>query len=297
MAVSHALVLLAVAGCQRNLPPTPRVDAAVAVRLRETLLAASQSSGEEAAGEQQATGEGWSTLRGRFLLAGEAPSRPRLVVTRDTEVCSPGGREVLSEALLVDSATRGIANVVVFARDVRRVHESARPDDSQVVFDQRECVFLSHVLGVKVGQTLDIKNSDPIGHNTNIQTQKGAPFNQIIASGGSIAFQPTAPEAMPVSVVCNIHPWMQAYLLPRADGYFAVTATDGSFELAHLPAGESVELQVWHESAVGAGGSLAVDTAEARELGWSKRGRFQVKLEPDQPLDITVEVPPSAFRL
>ena len=64
--------------------------------------------------------------------------------------------------------SKGIKNVAVFLRDASRVHDSAKPKADPVVFDQKDCVFLSHVVGVTVGQTLDIKNSDPTGHNTNI---------------------------------------------------------------------------------------------------------------------------------
>ena len=42
--------------------------------------------------------------------------------------------------------------------------------------------------------------------------------------------------------------------------------------------------------------SLVVETPEAQALAWSKRGRFQVKLEADQPQEITIEVPPEAFK-
>ena len=89
---------------------------------------------------------------------------------------------------------------------------------------------------------------------------------------------------------------MQAYLLPRKNGYFAVTATDGSFEIANLPAGEALEFQVWHESATGPAGGLVVDSPEAKEYKWSKKGRFKVQLVEDQETEMTLNVPASAFR-
>ena len=46
---------------------------------------------------------------------------------------------------------------------------------------------------------------------------------------------------------------MIGYLLPRKNGYFAMTDADGKFEIANVPAGEPLEFQVWHESGAGAG--------------------------------------------
>jgi hypothetical protein len=88
---------------------------------------------------------------------------------------------------------------------------------------------------------------------------------------------------------------MVAYMLPRKNGYFAITGPDGSFEIANLPAGEDVEIQVWHERGAGAKGVLIVDTDAAKELKWSKKGRFKVKLEEGETREIKIVVPASAF--
>ena len=65
-------------------------------------------------------------------------------------------------------------------------------------------------------------------------------------------------------------------MLPRNDKYFAVTKDDGSFEIPNLPAGEEVEIQVWHERGAGPGGALVLPK---KDLKWTPKGRFKVKLE------------------
>jgi hypothetical protein len=35
---------------------------------------------------------------------------------------------------------------------------------------------------------------------------------------------------------------------------------------------------------------------DKKELKWSPKGRFKVKLEADKPLDLSLEVPASAFK-
>ena len=109
------------------------------------------------------------------------------------------------------------------------------------VFDQKHCMFLTHVMACQVNSKIDIKNSDPIGHNTKIDPQKGVPFNQNLPAKQTRGLHADRRRGVAGPVSCSIHPWMRAYMLPRKDKYFAVTKPDGSFEIPNLPAGEEVE--------------------------------------------------------
>jgi hypothetical protein len=100
---------------------------------------------------------------------------------------------------------------------------------------------------------------------------------------------------MPAQVTCSIHPWMVAYMLPRENGYHAVTDAEGLFEITNVPAGEEIEFQVWHESATGSGG-LVGTTPDASDVKWTNRGRFTITLEPDSEKEIKVIVPQKSFR-
>jgi len=282
-------------GCARpaSAGPSPNAQAASEIRAKLTSGAEATAAGGDAVAES--TGTGWGTLKGTFKFVGTPPVPGKLKVDKDVEVCGKGQGTV--DNSLVVASDGGIANIVVYAR-AKRVHESAAPlaaenDAPPVVFDQKECVFLTHVAATQVNQKLDIKNSDPVGHNTKIDPLKGAAFNQNLPVGQSLLYVPTAEEATPAPVSCSIHPWMKAYLLPRKDKYFAVTKPDGSFEIANLPAGEEVELQVWHERAAGANGALVLPN---KELKWSNKGRFKIKLEADETKDLALEVPAAAFQ-
>jgi hypothetical protein len=291
-----AALLLATAGCARRVDAGPRVDLKEAKKVRETLLAAkTEGAGPAAAGTAAATGTGWATLKGTFTLVGPAPAPRKLNVNKDEGVCTKGNQGLLDDSLVVDSGG-GIANVVVYAK-CKRVHESAAAGalaGKEAEFDQKNCMFKSHVLGVQVGQHLVIKNSDPIGHNTNIAPSKGASFNQTIAADGSAAWPVQTEESFPAPVSCNIHPWMRAYLLPRKDLYFAVTKPDGSFEIANLPAGEEIELQLWHERGAGSQGALVLK--EPADLHCSDKGRCKLTLKADETKTFDVKVPLSALR-
>jgi hypothetical protein len=278
------LVVLAVglAGCGPGRVTGPVADSAAAAALRQTLLAAGAGESGEATAEEGPVGTGWATLKGRFVFAGTPGERKVLVVDKDMEVCGKGGMKLYDQSLRIDSSTKGLADVVVFVRKASRVKEASPPAE-QLVFDQKDCEFLSPVFAARVGQAVDVRNSDPIGHNTNIS---GTPFNQLIPAGGSTLFTPNAETGMPISVTCNIHPWMKAYAVFRKDGYVAVSAIDGAFELADLPAGESLEFQVWHPRAAA---GLKLDRPD---LKWNPKGRFQITLQPDEVKDLgTLEVP------
>jgi hypothetical protein len=287
-----ACVAASLTGCnqQANLGPVANIQAAESIR---KVLTAGSAGGEQQA-EAASTGTGWATLRGQFVYDGTPPQRPPYNVTKEHNICAPGGQPPPQEKLVVDQASGGIQNVAIYLRTASRVHDSAQPKTDSIVFDQKECVFLTHVIPVSVGQPIQIKNSDPTGHNTKIEGRANT-FNQTIPAGGAIPFTPQREETAPAPVSCSIHPWMSAYILPRKNGYVAVTDAEGKFEIANLPAGEPIEFQVWHESGAAAGQGL-VGATEAPDVKWSNRGRVTVTLPAGEVKEIKVVVPPSAFR-
>jgi hypothetical protein len=287
VAVAAAMLV----GCQSRVNLGPVADVSSAKAIREAFGSGAAAGGEKAAAKP--TGSGWATLRGQFVYDGTPPDAKPYDVTKEPEVCTVGGKAPLQETLVVDSGSKGIKNVVVFLRDASRVHESAAPKKDTVVFDQKHCLFLTHVVGVTVGETVNIKNSDPIGHNTNIL---GTGFNPTVPADGSAAYAVQKEVSVPNEVKCGIHPWMTAYMLQRKNGYFAVTDAQGNFEIPNVPAGEQLEFQVWHESGTAAGNGLVGTTPDAKDVKWTNRGRVTLMLQPDEKKEIKVVVPAKAFR-
>ena len=290
-----ALVTIVFAtGCSPSGPFGPVANSDNSEAIRAVLVSSTGGGGGPAV--VQPTGTGWATLKGRFVFGGTARQRQPMQITKELGICAPGGNVPLDEVFLVDDASQGIANVVVTLRKASRVHESAQGGLESNLFDQKQCIFLSHVFGAIVGQDIEIKNSDPTGHNTNIEAKNGTPLNELIGANGSVMYRPSAAESMPVKVGCNIHPWMQSYMVIRKNAYFAISGVDGSFEIANLPAGEPLDFQVWHEYAVGSSRGLFVESAP-KDLKWSKRGRFKLTLQEDETKELPpLEVTAKAFR-
>jgi plastocyanin len=195
-----------------------------------------------------ALAEEWGTLKGRFTFGGAVPASSELKADKDVEVC--GKHKLLSEEMGV-GADKGVANVVVFVRDKSvKVHpDLAASKSEKVVLDNKNCRFEPHVAFVQTGQTLVLKNSDTVGHNSNVATIKNPPSNSLIPAGGESTVTFSNDEAIPAQVTCNIHPWMKSWLVVRPNPYAAVSKADGSFEIKNVPAGGELELQLWHEKA------------------------------------------------
>lgn len=195
-----------------------------------------------------ASAEEWGTLKGRFTFGGAAPTAAELKADKDVEVC--GKHKLLNEEMVV-GADKGVANVVIFVRDKSvKVHpDLAAAKGEKVVLDNKDCRFEPHVAFVQTGQTLVLKNSDTVGHNSNVATIKNPPSNSLIPAGGESPITFSNDEAIPAQITCNIHPWMKSWLVVRSNPYAAVSKADGSFEIKNVPAGGELELQLWHEKA------------------------------------------------
>lgn len=225
----------------------------------------------------------WADLTGRFVFDGPPPVAPKLVVNKDTEVC---GKHPLVDESLVVGPDGGIANVIVYVRSAKvKTHPDLAKFEPEVVLDNKNCRFEPHVLPVQLGQTLILRNSDPVGHNSNVQPLGDQGVNPLIAAGTDAKHKFNKKQLLPVPVSCNIHNWMKAYVLPRDNPYTAVSDEKGNFTIKNLPVGEKLEFQVWQEKA----GYL-----EAKPE-W-KKGRFEMTLKKGDNNLGDIKVKPALFQ-
>jgi hypothetical protein len=182
-------------------------------------------------------------VSGRAVYVGGLPKTQYILVHRDRAFC---GHSVPNEALVVDRESRGIAAVVVSLEGVHKGKSFS--DESTAVIENRSCRFEPRALGASNG-TLEIRNSDPILHNTHVRkdSQYGPNVvNVVQPPRGNVISKPLRQTGI-LDVRCDAHPFMQASIHVFDHPYFAVTNEAGEFRLSKVPPG-SYRLRIWHQT-------------------------------------------------
>jgi hypothetical protein len=114
------------------------------------------------------------------------------------------------------------------------------------VIDQRGCMYHPRIQGARVGQTLEVRNSDSTLHNIHSLSTKGNNFNTGQPVAGMVFKYPLKSEEVMLHVKCDVHPWMTGYLGVVSHPYFAVTDASGAFRIPNVPPGKYT-IVAWHE--------------------------------------------------
>jgi len=116
------------------------------------------------------------------------------------------------------------------------------------VMDQTKMTFAPHVMVVQVGTTVEFLNSDPVGHNVYWPSISG---NKKLAhnlgtwpKGEKKSFQFN--DVGVASLLCNVHPEMNGYIVVAPTPYFALTDKNGNYEIKNIPPGKYT-LKTWSE--------------------------------------------------
>jgi len=184
------------------------------------------------------------SVTGRVSFTGTVPPAEIIRMNTDRNCVQNAGPNPQSDALLV--ANGALQNVFVHVKDGLDASYTFAVPTEPVVLDQRGCVYSPRVLGVRVGQPLTVRNSDPTFHNVHALPMNNVEFNKSTPTQGASTMQTfTVPEVM-VRFKCDAHSWMAAWVGVTAHPYFAVTDAAGAFEIRNLPPG-TYTLEAWHE--------------------------------------------------
>lgn len=242
--------LLTISGCSK---PGGGASAEVQIQPKASHLALLNAEEEE---DNSSTGGGTNdtgvkkspgTLTGQIIVDGSVKKLSLLVVkgsaVKDAAVCSAG--DIPNEKLIVNN-NGGVANVYIY---LAKAPKNAKIPDApkQVVeFNNVGCRFVPHTLLARTGQTILIKNKDPVAHNTHTYPVRNSQFNSSVSAKGTpLVYEEK--EKVPVSVKCDFHAWMKAWHLPLDHPYAAITDKDGKFTIKNLPPGKH-KFTIWHET-------------------------------------------------
>ena len=105
-------------------------------------------------------------IQGKITFDGKAPKMKPLRMDADP-VCVANNEVAPRKEWLILDENNGLKNVLVFVKDSpsNSLTGDYSPPENPAVIDQNGCVYVPHVMGVMVGQKLDILNSDGTLHN------------------------------------------------------------------------------------------------------------------------------------
>lgn len=184
-----------------------------------------------------------ASVVGLVTFQGTVPLPLKVAVTRDREFC---GATVTVQPLFVGGPLSGLRNAVVSLErlDVHQAPEA--PQKVVIPITNLGCAFTPHVRAVTVGSVLEIRNEDPILHNTHIRAGNRTVLNVVMVAGG-LPVRKELKYSGVLSVKCDAHDFMSGYVLAFNHPFFQVTNEAGEFRIAEIPPGRYA-LAVWHET-------------------------------------------------
>jgi plastocyanin len=180
-----------------------------------------------------------ATIRGTVKVQGQLPKLPPLQISKYKEVC----RDVPNETLIV-GPSQGLRYAVVTLEGISK----GKAVEREVVqeLDNVKCRFIPHVMAASVGQFVLFKNSDPILHTAHAYFTTGQPQFNVGLYPGRVSRKPLVTPGI-VKILCEVHPWMSAYIVVTDHPYHSITDAYGEYELSDVPPG-TYQVKVWHES-------------------------------------------------
>jgi carboxypeptidase family protein len=224
-------------------------------------------------GAAVAAGEPPGTVTGTIRLTGPPPARPAMPVFKHAEVC---GAAVPDDRLVV-APEGGVRHAVVTIDGVpggRKVEPDAVP-----TLNNLACRFEPHVQVAEVGQTLELRNGDPILHNADARLGAETLFN--VALPPARVVRKTLSRPGLIAITCDVrHTWMSAFVVVAEHPYHTVTDAEGVYEIRGIPPGRYT-LEVWHETlgtlerpvTVEPASTVVMDAAYPAEAGESHAAR------------------------
>lgn len=207
------------------------------------LVGAAVLSAMSATSAQGPAAPGTGAVVGVITFTDPVPKAEKLLVNQNADIC---GVTKASQAFLVSPKTKGLGNVVLSVEGVADPPEP-RQAELQARIAQQKCMYQPHVQVARVGTTLEVVNVDPILHNihTYLEPSKRTIFNIGQPIKNQVNKIVLKDDGL-ISVKCDVHNWMSAFIVVTKHPYVAVSDENGTFRIANVPRGR-YKLRAWHE--------------------------------------------------
>ena len=187
--------------------------------------------------------ENGGKIRGTVKWEGSLPHLLPFEINKDQQVCDPLGQKHRDMERLLVSADGGVANTVVYLKNVTAGKAMDLPLERRFL-NQKTCRYEPHILLVPEQATLTVRSSDPLLHT--VHMSGSADYNLPFTTAGQEVSRPMTRDGV-VDLRCNAgHVWMNGEVIVATNPYYAITDAEGKFELSNVPPGQ-YEIVAWHE--------------------------------------------------
>jgi len=207
------------------------------------------------------------TITATVKFEGAVPAPEMITLTGDPKCVSENGAPQRADERIVVGDHQALQNVFVYVKDGLGNFGFPVPTEP-VVLDQDKCRYSPHVLGVRVGQPLQVRNSDPLMHNVRSNAVINQSFNKSTPIEGLKFDHVFATKEVMVPFKCDVHGWMSAYVGVLDHPYFGTTAPDGKVVLGNLPPG-TYTIEAWHETLGTKTQQVTVGAKESKDVSFA----------------------------
>jgi plastocyanin len=185
-----------------------------------------------------------ASITGKVTLDGAPPASKPIDMSAEP-YCEKLATTPAFPQQVVTGADGGLANVVVYVKDFPAEYMVDAPP-AAATLSQRGCMYDPHIVALRTGQPLEIKNEDQATHNILAMPNQNPKWNRSETPGAAPIDETFTVPELAIPLRCNVHPWMKSFVFVFSHPYYAVTGRDGQFELKNLPPG-TYTIGAWQE--------------------------------------------------
>lgn len=205
-----------------------------------------------------------ATITASVVFEGTPPPAAMVRIDADSRCVAEYGAAQRPAESLVLGEDQALQNVFVYVKDGLPPLTFPVPTEP-VVLDQQKCRYVPRVFGIRVGQPLEIRNSDPLLHNVRSDGQINQPFNMGQPVQGTTFTKTFTTGEVMLPFRCDVHGWMNAWAGVLDHPFFGVSGPAGQVTLAGLPPG-TYTIEAWHEELGTRTAQVTIGAKESRDV-------------------------------